>query len=272
MLTSTQPRTVILRPRRSWSTLERFESCGVRVDVLTLEEAVCRIIALAKVAGPASSVHLCNAYTLSLAVRSYVFRDLINSSTLNLPDGMPLVWLARSKGFSKLYDRVYGPDLMTATMQAGRDRGLRHFLYGSTPSVIGDLTSELKRMIPGVSIVGHMSPPFGVTSQKDYEEFESAFARLQPDVTWVGLGTPKQDEFVEAARRHSHGTLVAVGAAFDFHAGHKRSAPVWMKRRGLEWLFRLVTEPRRLWKRYLIGNCVFLYGLLRDQMRRGSSR
>ncbi len=208
------------------------------------------------------AVHLCNAYTLSLAIDDHAFGARLNAGDLNLPDGMPLVWVARRLGLRWLTDRVYGPDLMVAVLDRGRRLGLRHYMYGSTPEVLDALRRELESRYPGLEIAGAEAPPFRTLS---IDEARAAIARMVAsgaNVVWIGLGTPKQDEFVYSFCDQIGLPTVAVGAAFDFFAGTIAQAPRWIQSIGLEWLFRLSREPRRLWRRYLIGNTKFMKGLV----------
>ena len=242
-----------------------FRTCGVRIDALNLSQAADVVIGAARDRRPLVT-HLCNAYTLSLCVRDADFAEVVDAGDLNLMDGAPLVWTARRLGFEHCTERVYGPDLMLAVMDRGRVHGLRHHLYGGRPDVLAQLEHALTARLPGLRVVAREAPPF---RDLDATEEQEVIARLRDggaDVVWVGLGTPRQDLAVHRLREAGV-PLVAVGAAFDFHAGAKRQAPVWVQRIGMEWLFRLVAEPRRLWRRYLIGNPVFLYGLARGVER-----
>ncbi len=234
-----------------------FFCCGVRIDALTLDEAVDRLREFTD-AGNGRAIHLCNAYTLSLALRDAALTAAINRGDLNLPDGMPLVWVGRRRGFTQMRRRVYGPDLMVATVQASRAWGFRHYIYGATPEVISALASRLGELAPGIEIVGAESPPFRPLTEREEVELVERIRLARPHIVWAGLGTPLQDLFVDRFRNRLGTTLVAVGAAFDFIAGNKRQAPRWMQDHGLEWIFRLSTEPRRLWRRYLLGNTRFL--------------
>ncbi len=240
-----------------------FHCCRVRVDAYTLDGAADELLASPS-APHGRAVHLCSAYTLSLARRHPMFQELINRGDLNLPDGMPLVWAGRRLGFEHMDGRVYGPDLMATTLDRGRYLGLRHYLYGSTPQVVDALSDHLQRRFPSVEIVGCESPPFRDLVEKEVNEMVDRVRSAAPHLVWVGLGTPRQDLFVDQFRDRLDATLVAVGAAFDFLAGARRQAPRWMQRNGLEWAYRLASEPRRLWKRYLIGNALFVDGVLRD--------
>ena len=239
-----------------------FWCCGVRVDALPLDEAAEEVLGWAS-SGAAGAVHLCNAYSLALAERDPGFRRTLNRGDLNLPDGMPLVWAARRLGFHQLRSRVYGPQLMQAVIDRGRSRRLRHYLYGSTPAVVDRLAASLRAAHPGVVIVAAESPPFRPLHPEESDALVARVRAAKPGVVWVGLGTPRQDRFVDEFRARLGTTLVAVGAAFDFLAGTKPQAPRLLQEHGLEWAYRLACEPRRLWRRYLVGNVVFLRGVAR---------
>jgi N-acetylglucosaminyldiphosphoundecaprenol N-acetyl-beta-D-mannosaminyltransferase len=234
-----------------------FFCCGVRVDAVTLDEAVNRLRKFTD-APTGRAIHLCNAYTLSLALRDPTLTAAINRGDLNLPDGTPLVWVGRRVGFAHMRRRVYGPDFMVAAARASQSWGLRHYLYGSTPEVMSALVPRLAKLAPGIKIVGAESPPFRPLTGSEEVELIERIQLAQPDIVWAGLGTPLQDLFVDRFRDRLGATLIAVGAAFDFLAGTKRQAPAWMQNHGFEWAFRLATEPRRLWRRYLLGNTRFL--------------
>lgn len=189
-------------------------------------------------------------------------RRIHNAAGLVTPDGMPLVWLSRLMGF-RYVDRVYGPDLLLATCAQSVDRGYRHFFYGGGPGVVEKLTSRLHERFPRLVIAGMFSPPFRpLTPQEDQEVISRINATL-PDIVWVGLSTPKQERWMAAhIDTMSAPVLIGVGAAFDFHAGLKAQAPRWVQRSGMEWAFRLASEPRRLWRRYLMNNPTFVWFIL----------
>jgi N-acetylglucosaminyldiphosphoundecaprenol N-acetyl-beta-D-mannosaminyltransferase len=240
-----------------------FRCCGVRVHTLTLEAAVDRLRAFAEERN-GRAVHLCNAWTLALAQRDSDFAAVLERADLNLIDGTPLAWVARAAGFRHVQGPVRGTDLLLATTVAGRAWGLRHYFYGSTPQVVSALAGRLTLHAPGIKIVGVESPPFRPLSDLEEVDLVDRVVQVRPDVVWVGLGTPQQDLFVDSFRDRLGANLVAVGAAFDFLAGAKRQAPSWVQGSGVEWAFRLATEPHRLWRRYLVGNCRFVHGVLKD--------
>lgn len=186
-------------------------------------------------------------------------RQIHNRAGLVTPDGMPLVWMSKLMGHTQV-ERVYGPDLMLAFCQHSIAKGYRHFLYGSSDDVLTRLAANLRSRIPGIQIVGTLSPPFRPLTAIEDEEIVAHINATAADVVWVGLSTPKQERWMaDHVGRLSASVLFGVGAAFDFHAGVKRQAPPWMQRSGLEWLFRLATEPQRLWKRYLYNNPRFIW-------------
>ena len=185
-------------------------------------------------------------------------RQIHHQAGLVTPDGMPLVWLSKLRGYSSV-TRVYGPDLMLALCRLSQTRGYKHFLYGGGESVPDALTGNLQTRFPGLQIVGSYSPPFRPLTEEEDEQIVQMINATRPDIVWVGLGTPKQEYWMAShVGKLRAPVLIGVGAAFDFHAGLKKQAPVWMRQAGLEWLFRLFCEPRRLWRRYLINNPLFI--------------
>lgn len=218
--------------------------------------------------GLGGTIHVCTVHTLLECYDHPDLAEIVNSGTLSVPDGMPLVWLVKRAFPEAGVERCYGPDLMLKICGAGVQRNVKHFLYGSTPEVLQSLSQTLSTKFPGIQIAGRISPPFRALTHQEETEIASEISESGADVVWVGLGTPRQDywlgTFQEKLNRQ---VLIAVGAAFDFHAGRIQQAPRWMMRCGLEWLFRLICEPGRLWKRYLIGNPRFIYLLLRNRKR-----
>jgi N-acetylglucosaminyldiphosphoundecaprenol N-acetyl-beta-D-mannosaminyltransferase len=189
-------------------------------------------------------------------------RDIHNRAGLVTPDGMPLVWVSWLRGHRHV-ERVYGPDLMLACCAASVARGYRHFFYGGAPGVPERLAARLQQRFPGLLVAGTWSPPFGEMTEAERGAVVERINVAGADIVWVGLSTPKQERWMaEHVRQLRADVLIGVGAAFDFHTGVKRQAPRWMRRSGLEWLFRLGTEPRRLWRRYLRNNPRFLWCIL----------
>ncbi|MDX1661277.1 MAG: WecB/TagA/CpsF family glycosyltransferase [Gemmatimonadota bacterium] len=194
--------------------------------------------------------------------RDEALREIHTAAGLVTPDGMPLVWLSRLSGHRDVR-RVYGPDLMLECCARSVERGWKHFLYGGAEGVPELLAERLRQRFDGIDVAGTYSPPFRPLTREEDERVVEMIDRSGADIVWVGLGTPKQERWMsEHVGRVGAPVLVGVGAAFDFHAGLKSQAPSWMQRAGLEWLYRLSTEPRRLWRRYLINNPLFVGSVL----------
>lgn len=199
--------------------------------------------------------------------RDPALREIHNSSILTTPDGMPMVWAARWAGAGQV-ERVYGPDLMLRVCELATSHGWKSFLYGGKPGVADLLASKLRGRFPGLLVVGTHSPPFRELTTEESREEVNLINSTQADIVWVGLSTPKQERWM--ARNIDSLTarlVIGVGAAFDIHAGLIPQAPGWMQRSGLEWLYRLVREPRRLWRRYLRNNPSFVIQVLRNHPR-----
>ena len=199
-----------------------------------------------------------------LAEDEETLRAMLVRASLNFPDGTPVVWANRllNRDRAVTVERVRGPGLFLDVFDHGRARGLRHYLLGSTPEVLERLEANLRERFPGVEIVGSDSPPFRALTDDEREEQAKRITASGAQIVWVGLGTPKQDWECARLRDRLPLVFVAIGAAFDFAAGTKRVAPAWMQDNGLEWLHRLGSEPRRLWRRYLFGNTRFVYAAL----------
>jgi N-acetylglucosaminyldiphosphoundecaprenol N-acetyl-beta-D-mannosaminyltransferase len=177
-------------------------------------------------------------------------RKVFNNSGMTTPDGMSLVWLMKLKGYRSV-SRVYGPDLMLEVCRQTAQNRWKHFFYGAEPGVLEDLTLRLREQFPGLSVAGAHSPPFRPSTPEEDREIIQIINAAQADILWVGISTPKQEQWMaEHIGKVSATVILGVGAAFDFLSGRKRQAPRWIQRSGLEWLFRLATEPGRLWRRY----------------------
>jgi N-acetylglucosaminyldiphosphoundecaprenol N-acetyl-beta-D-mannosaminyltransferase len=181
-------------------------------------------------------------------------RAILNNAFLCTPDGMPMVWMGRLAGFRGI-GRVYGPDLMLDVCAATAGQGFRHFFYGGANGVAAELQRCLTSRFPGLDVTGVYEPPFRPLNTTEEKALQAQVAAAHPDILWVGLSTPKQEKFMaEYLPRLPVTLMVGVGAAFDFHTGRVKQAPQWMQQTGLEWLYRLFQEPRRLWRRYLRNN------------------
>lgn len=204
-------------------------------------------------------VCLTGVHGIMEAQRDESLRAILNRSFLCAPDGMPTVWIGRLQGHRQMR-RVYGPDYMLEMCKLAARRGYRHFLYGGNNGVAQTLRQRLKEMVPTIDIVGTYTPPFRQLTGLEEDQLAALVRHARPDIFWVGLSTPKQERFMaEHIDRLDTCLMVGVGAAFDIHAGLLADAPPWMKECGLQWLFRLGKEPRRLWRRYLFNNPRFLW-------------
>jgi len=193
-------------------------------------------------------------------------RLIHNRAGLVTPDGMPLVWLGRYNG-NKNIAQVCGTDLMLAICEKFCAKGYRHYLYGGNEGVPEILKSKLEERFPEIKVVGTYSPPFRPLNDDEDEKIVKTINRANPDIVWVGLSTPKQERWMaEHVGRLDAPVLIGVGAAFDFNSGLKKRAPVWMQKSGLEWLFRLMAEPRRLWRRSLRNNPLFILLIIQQAL------
>lgn len=238
--------------------IRRVNVLGVGVSALNLDSALAAIsVALEK----KNKGYVCvtGVHGVMESQGDPALRGILNRAFLNTPDGMPMVWAGKLRGFREM-DRVYGPDLMHLVCDWSRQKNYTHFLYGGADGVAPELKRRLEEKFPGLKIVGTYTPPFRALNAAEEAALIRTVGELKPDILWVGLSTPKQERFMAQYGPKLAATLMfGVGAAFDFHAGRVRQAPRWMQRSGLEWLFRLGCEPRRLWKRYLRNNPVFAW-------------
>lgn len=232
---------------------------GVPLAVDSPDQAACRLLDKLndrQTKTKTDSYRLLNAYSFALAESDARYRALLQDSGTNFVDGTPLSWVGRA--FGRAHSAVRGPTLMLETLTRGVALEAKHFFLGGEDETLRLLRDRLEKIAPGLNIVGTFSPPFRPMTPEETGDQDAYIAACNPDIIWVGLGTPRQD--FEVARIHQELgiTSVAVGAAFDFLAGTKAEAPRAIQNSGFEWVFRLVTEPRRLWRRYLFGNLLFL--------------
>jgi N-acetylglucosaminyldiphosphoundecaprenol N-acetyl-beta-D-mannosaminyltransferase len=246
--TSTAPRT------------PRFNVLGVGISLINMQDAIQLSDALIRTGGK-GYVCLTSVHGVVEAQSDHAFRSILNRSFLTTPDGVPTVWVGWLQGHRHI-GRVFGPDYMIALCRWSVSRGYRHFLYGGAEGVAQELASALVNNVPGLRIVGVYTPPFRPLNQVEEAELAALVAEAKPDVFWVGLSTPKQERFMAAYLDKLDVKLMAgVGAAFDIHTGRIKDAPAWIKAFGLQWLNRLIQEPRRLWRRYLYNNPKFLWNI-----------
>lgn len=218
--------------------------------------------------GEGHHVHLLNAFSIALADKDVAYAACLQGGSVNFPDGKPLEWTSLLRRDPVPLRQIRGVELFLRTFERGLPQGARHFLLGSTPETLRLLELNLRAKFPSVQIVGTESPPYRPLTEAEYREQDDRIRESGADIVWVGLGTPKQD--VESARLAASlsVTAVSVGAAFDFVAGTVAMAPEWTSRMGLEWLYRMSREPRRLWRRYVFGNARFLMVAARSVYRR----
>lgn len=238
--------------------IQRVNVLGIGLSVINLDSALAAISgALAK--KTKGYVCVTGVHGVMESQSDPALRGILNRAFLNTPDGMPMVWAGKLRGFREM-DRVYGPDLMHLVCDWSRQKNYTHFLYGGADGVAPELKQRLVEKFPGLKIAGTYTPPFRALNATEEAELIRTVDGLKPDIFWVGLSTPKQERFMaQYGSKLSTTLMFGVGAAFDFHAGRVRQAPRWMQRSGLEWLFRLGCEPKRLWKRYLKNNPVFAW-------------
>ena len=229
---------------------------GSRVDPVNFEAATRQIQAWAQ-AGNSHYVCVANVHVLMEARDSAKFQQAVNHANLVVPDGMPLVWMMRAKGHHR-QSRVYGPTLMLHVLEAAARENLPVGFYGSKPEALDALIKRMQARYESLRVVFSCSPPFREMSQEEDLEIIEQINQSGAKILFVGLGCPKQEIWMAEHCGKVRAVMIGVGAAFDFHAGIKPQAPPWMQKFGLEWLFRLFTEPHRLWKRYLYHNPRFL--------------
>ncbi len=239
---------------------EKRSVFGLLVSPTTYDEAVESILAAAKT--HTQAVVSCHAvHALMTFSGDQELRAIANTFEMITPDGQPVRWALNLLHGSHLKDRVYGPELTLRLCQAAEQRKVPIYLYGGSPTVVEQLVQNLSSKFPELKIAGYESPPYRELSDEEVGEVCSRVNSSGAGLVFIGLGCPKQDLFANRIREQVNAVQVCVGAAFDFHAGAKSIAPSWMQKTGLEWLYRLVAEPRRLWKRYLVTNSLFLWKL-----------
>jgi N-acetylglucosaminyldiphosphoundecaprenol N-acetyl-beta-D-mannosaminyltransferase len=241
---------------------------GLAVHPVSKEWAVEAVVDRAL--GPETGAYVCltNVHTTVESRNSAELRDAVDQAFLSVPDGMPLAWILKNRGYRQT-EQVAGIDYVPMVARAGLELGLRHYLYGGSPEVASQAGRRLERLVPGVQIVGSASPPFAPTGRWPVDDLQRELRRTRPHILWVGLGAPKQELWMNRmAGQLDVPVMIGVGAVFDYLAGTKPAAPSIMRRVGLDWLFRLAVEPRRLWRRYLLGNSTFTFLLVRDVLAR----
>jgi N-acetylglucosaminyldiphosphoundecaprenol N-acetyl-beta-D-mannosaminyltransferase len=240
---------------------------GTNVAAVNLQDAVGLVENWVK--NPDFGHYVCatGVHGITEGMRNPAIQEIHNKADAVVPDGMPLVWLGRQRGHHSM-GRVYGPDLMLAVLKRATETGWTSYFYGGAPGVADALKIAMAQKFKGLKVVGTFCPPFRPLNASEESSILAEITRLQPDLLWVGLSTPKQELLMARWKAMGIQTKVmfGVGAAFDFHTGRVRQAPRWIQRCGLEWFFRLCLEPRRLGPRYLRNNPMFVWALLRETL------
>jgi len=248
--------------------LDRVNILGVGVSVVNMQEAVDRITQWIKRREP-NYVIAVPAHCIVECLRDERLRKVYNRAGMVTADGRPIAWIVQLWG-DRRAQQVRGSDLMLEVCKRSVNQGYRHFLYGGwPPSVVEALAIKLRKRFPGIQIVGSHAPPFRPLTPEEDAEVVDKINAVRPDIVWIGLGAAKEEFWAEShVSRLVAPVLIGVGAAFDFHSGRKLQAPRWMIRAGLEWFFRILTEPRRLGPRYLKDNPVFMWNILLQMLGR----
>ncbi|MGF0244828.1 WecB/TagA/CpsF family glycosyltransferase [Rhodococcus erythropolis] len=219
-------------------------------------------------AGTGVSVRLSNSYCVSAAHSDRDYSAVLKGPGVNFADGTPVSWVMRLIGGTASdhfgVRPVRGPSFFEATLDKGRRYGLRHHFVGTTEETLSLLTDRVEELYPGIEVAGTYAPPFAAFSKEFVDDIITKVGPSAPDIVWVGLGAPKQDFVTKAIADRTDYVAVGVGAAFDFLAGTVSEAPSFVQNSGFEWLYRLASEPKRLWRRYLFGNSTFVRLASRD--------
>jgi exopolysaccharide biosynthesis WecB/TagA/CpsF family protein len=229
---------------------------GVTVSATDYEDAARAVMTAARRRDGGVVTHMA-VHALVTAARDASYREKVNTFEVVAPDGQPVRWALNRIHGTTLGDRVYGPELMRRLCRRAAETGVGIYLYGSTPAVVKALEEKLAEQFPDLRIVGSEPSLFRPLTKEEDDAFVARVNRSGAGLLFLGLGCPLQETFAYEHRHAIEAVQLCVGAAFDFHAGNKRMAPGWMQRSGLEWLFRLAQEPRRLWRRYLVTNALF---------------
>ena len=238
-------------------TVDRVNVLGVGISTTNMANTLATIVRWIK---NAERHYVCvtGVHGVMESQKDNNLKEVHNNSGMTVPDGMPMVWAGKIYGYLDM-GRVYGPDLMWAICKDSVIKGFTHFLYGGNEGVVGELKHTLEKEFPGIKIVGTFTPPFRPLNNAEENDLINQVNLTKPDLFWVGLSTPKQEIFMsEYVSRLDTKVMLGVGAAFDYHTGRAKDSPDWIKKSGMQWLHRLLQDPKRLWKRYLVNNPVFV--------------
>jgi N-acetylglucosaminyldiphosphoundecaprenol N-acetyl-beta-D-mannosaminyltransferase len=252
------------------NNIRRCNILGVEVCVTDIEET---LDILVKNSNDLRGKYICvsNVHTVVMSYDDKKYRDIQNSGFMVLPDGKPLSVVSKIKGFRNA-SRVTGPDLMKRIFELSQREPYRHYFYGSTPETLDLLGRKLRKDYPGIEIAGMYSPPFRELTEDEDQVIIREINDSRPDFVWVGLGAPKQEVWMNRHLDKINGIMIGVGAGFDYFAGNIKRAPLWMQRFSLEWLYRLLQDPKRLWRRYLETNTRFIMLVLRERLAGGNKK
>jgi N-acetylglucosaminyldiphosphoundecaprenol N-acetyl-beta-D-mannosaminyltransferase len=245
--------------------ISSFRVLGVRVDGVQIPDTIQIIESWIRDSDCSRYVAVTGMHGVSEAQRDPAFKTALCAANLIVPDGMPLVWLGRMRGFRNLKRRVYGPELMETFCRQTGDK-YRHFFYGGAPGV-ADMLAKVEQKRYGIQIAGTYCPPFRRLTQDEEHEVQSIIQAAAPDVLWIGLSTPKQETWMfEHRHKIAVPVMLGVGAAFDLNTGRLKQAPAWMRENGFEWFYRLISEPGRLWRRYLLNGSEFVWNVFLEAL------
>jgi N-acetylglucosaminyldiphosphoundecaprenol N-acetyl-beta-D-mannosaminyltransferase len=249
------------------SEIAQFHLLGVPVAATNMQTAICQVRTWIECGDRGRMVTFSTVHMLVEGVRNPGFFEVLQKADMNCPDGKPLAWYGRHKA-GRIVEQVCGPEFLPAFCEATADKNLRHFFYGGADGVAAKAAAILKKRNPGLQIAGIYSPPFRSLTVEEKDQVVVAINASRPDVLWVCLGCPKQEMWIDEFRHKLDvPVLLAVGQALDILAGVKDRAPSILRNMGLEWLYRLCQEPRRLWRRYLVYNSIFLYRLVAERLQ-----
>jgi len=253
-------------PSDSACSHEHADVLGIRVSAINMKSGIDladRWIA----EGHPGYVCVTGVHGVMEAQKDADFFNILNHAAINTPDGMPMSWVGHLQGHAEM-DRVFGPDFMSELCALSVSRGYRHFLYGGQPGIAEQVKNVLETRYPGLQVVGTFTPPFRSLNAIEEEALLTQVRESKPHILWVGLSTPKQERFMaQYVDRLQVPLLAGVGAAFDYHTGRIRDCAPWIKRAGLQWLHRLVQDPKRLWRRYLSNNPAFVWNITLQMLK-----
>ncbi len=236
---------------------------GCQISVLSsYRDAYVKLVQFLRNNPPPSYITVNNVHTVIEATRDPTYQKIINGALMALPDGRPLSIVGRWKGVKNM-ERIFGPTFLEKTLEWGQEDGIRHFFFGGSEETLRKIRRAVNERFPAAKIAGMIAPPFRSFTDLENATYLQQMKESKADIIWVALGAPKQEKWMYQHFRHlEKGIMVGIGAGFDYLAGNTRHAPNWMKRYALEWVYRLIQEPGRLWKRYLITNSLFILFLL----------